>query len=378
MHRSALWVLCISAMCASGAACFISWSLGWLTVAQAIVAFGAAVFSIVCALLVSQLLTLKSDLQSLSQILRDHEDQTAVLHTQWDERLDVFERRIAEMRRDLVTHLQRADHAASSLADVKDVTSSLDTEKHATAQSPEQSIADAILSNRIDLFVQPIVTLPNQKTVFYECLSRLRSETGDILYPSTYLDHAIRAKLIGTLDNFLLLRCAQIIRRLQRKAPLETFFLNISAASLSDPEFYDQFIDFLSNDSSLAANLVLELNVGDMTTLLPRIKTGMQILKRSGYLLSLDCSDVDEVPNAFFELGAGFVKLPARTILRDPDKSMSSAKQQDAALIAAHVEDSKTLFELNDLGIQYAQGFQIARPQAWDTIDKTPRLRGAA
>ena len=42
-------------------------------------------------------------------------------------------------------------------------------------------IRSAIDANRIDLYLQPIVTLPQRKVRYYEAMSRLRTETGEVL-----------------------------------------------------------------------------------------------------------------------------------------------------------------------------------------------------
>ena len=43
-------------------------------------------------------------------------------------------------------------------------------------------IRGAIEANRIDLYLQPIVTLPQRKVRYYEAMSRLRTEAGELLH----------------------------------------------------------------------------------------------------------------------------------------------------------------------------------------------------
>ena len=49
------------------------------------------------------------------------------------------------------------------------------------------TVRGALAENRIDLYLQPIVSLPQRRTVFYESFSRLRDETGRVMMPSEYL-----------------------------------------------------------------------------------------------------------------------------------------------------------------------------------------------
>jgi cyclic-di-GMP phosphodiesterase TipF (flagellum assembly factor) len=53
-----------------------------------------------------------------------------------------------------------------------------------------QTIRDALADNRVDLYLQPVVSLPQRRTAFYESYSRLRDPTGRIMLPAEYLPAA--------------------------------------------------------------------------------------------------------------------------------------------------------------------------------------------
>ena len=55
-------------------------------------------------------------------------------------------------------------------------------------------IARAIEANRVDLFLQPIVTLPQRKVRYYEALARLRDDDGSLISPDDFLGHARRQR----------------------------------------------------------------------------------------------------------------------------------------------------------------------------------------
>ena len=57
-------------------------------------------------------------------------------------------------------------------------------------------VAAALDANRIDLYLQPIVTLPQRKVRYYEALTRLRTEAGEVLPASAFLAHAEAAGLL--------------------------------------------------------------------------------------------------------------------------------------------------------------------------------------
>ncbi|MEM7570529.1 MAG: EAL domain-containing protein [Pseudomonadota bacterium] len=233
-----------------------------------------------------------------------------------------------------------------------------------------QQIASAILSNRIDLHVQSLHHLPSRRPLFFECLSRLRNEEGEVLYPAGFLDIAARSRLITTLDNFLLLRCVQIIRQFGKRAALETFFVNVSHTSLHDPEFFEQFVDFLASNAALADHMVVEIAVPGLAELLPDIRAGLRRLKNAGYAFSLDHARLEDIGADAAALGARYIKVPAQAFLSDAAAQpvLASAKTHGLTCIATHIEDEKTLIDVIELGIEHAQGYVFGRPRPWDDV----------
>ena len=86
-----------------------------------------------------------------------------------------------------------------------------------------ESIADliskAVDANRIDLYLQPIVTLPQRKVRYYEAMSRLRTEDGDIVPAGDFIDVAESVGLMPKIDNLAVFRCVQVMRRLLTEKP---------------------------------------------------------------------------------------------------------------------------------------------------------------
>jgi len=62
--------------------------------------------------------------------------------------------------------------------------------KGLSRESIGELIGKAADANRIDLYLQPIVTLPQRKVRFYEAMSRLRTEEGDIIPAGEFIDFA--------------------------------------------------------------------------------------------------------------------------------------------------------------------------------------------
>ncbi|MSO89424.1 MAG: EAL domain-containing protein [Rhodospirillaceae bacterium] len=112
-------------------------------------------------------------------------------------------------------------------------------------------VREALRADRIDLYLQPIVSLPQRKRRYYECFSRIRAGDDSVVMPEQYIGVAEREGLIGTIDNMLLFRCIQLVRRVQKKNQNLGFFCNISQHTLADTRFFRDFLSFLSDMPTL-------------------------------------------------------------------------------------------------------------------------------
>ncbi|HEV2955746.1 MAG TPA: EAL domain-containing protein, partial [Xanthobacteraceae bacterium] len=95
-------------------------------------------------------------------------------------------------------------------------------------------IRRAVEANRVDLYLQPIVTLPQRKVRYYEALARLRSDDGELLQPADFLEIAESGGLMPMIDNVMLFRCVQVVRRLAAKNREIGLFCNVAPDTLID------------------------------------------------------------------------------------------------------------------------------------------------
>jgi len=118
------------------------------------------------------------------------------------------------------------------------------------------TIRSAIEGSKIDLYLQPVVTLPQRRVRYYEALSRLKVDGGDLVAAGDFLPFAEAGGLMPKLDNLSVLRCVQVVRRLLLKNRDIGLFCNLSSATLTDSGF-PQFLEFVEANRAIAAALVL-------------------------------------------------------------------------------------------------------------------------
>ena len=237
-----------------------------------------------------------------------------------------------------------------------------------------ETIRSSLEKNRVDLYLQPIVSLPQRKLRYYEALSRLRDEKGQIIMPAQYMQVAGQAGLMSVVDNLLLFRCVQIVRRLTQKSRDIGIFCNISGDTLADREFFPQFLDYMRVNRDLAGHIIFEFAQSAVAKAGTEGEKNLTALATMGFALSMD--HVDNLGIDFLRLKAiGFrhLKIRAGAMVEGLSGTGSHVAAEDFKklltrhglnLIAERVEDEKTVVQLLDYAVDYAQGYLFGEPRA--------------
>ena len=237
-----------------------------------------------------------------------------------------------------------------------------------------ETIRASLEENRVDLYLQPIVSLPQRKLRFYEALSRLRAEDGSVIMPAQYIKIAAPAGLMSVVDNLLLFRCVQIVRRLTSKNKGVGVFCNISGDTLRDAEFFPQFLEYMQHNKDLAGQIVFEFSQDAVLRAGKEGEANLGRLAGTGYALSMDhikslALDFDRLK----AIGFRYLKVRADTLTTGMDAARAAVAAEDFKslleryglnLIVEHVEDEKTVVQLLDYAVDYAQGYLFGEPRA--------------
>jgi cyclic-di-GMP phosphodiesterase TipF (flagellum assembly factor) len=243
-------------------------------------------------------------------------------------------------------------------------------------------IRDALADNRVDLYLQPVVSLPQRRVVFYEGFSRLRDATGRIMMPAEYLAVAEPEGLVAAIDNLLLFRCVQIVRRLAKQDRKVGIFCNISLHSLGDEGFFPQFLEFMSQNRDLAGALIFELGQATFERRGPTEARNMAQLAQLGFRFSLDkvidldldFQDLSRADVKFVKVGAQMMldqltEVDGRLSLRSlPDLAAADfarlARRYGIDMIVEKVESERQIIDILDLDLSYGQGHLFGEPRA--------------
>ncbi|MDH2383766.1 EAL domain-containing protein [Bradyrhizobium sp. CER78] len=235
------------------------------------------------------------------------------------------------------------------------------------------AIRHAIDENRLDIYLQPMVTLPQRKVRYYEAVTRLRDERDQVLAADDFIEAAEAAGLIGRIDHMVMLRCVQVLRRLMIRSKDVGVFCNVSAATLASPAHFTQCLDFLEANRALAPSFVLEFKQATFRNLGPIESENLAALSQRGYRFSIDhVSDLRLEPRELADRGVRFIKVPAALLLDTRQSATSDIHPSDLSdllgrfgidLIAERIEGERSVVDLLDYDVRFGQGFLFAPPR---------------
>jgi len=247
----------------------------------------------------------------------------------------------------------------------------------------------ALHERRFCLHAQEIVVVSatRKRERHQELLVRMIDEEGGIVNPMAFIPVAERYNLMPAIDRLVISTSfEEIAGIISREGPVEAhrWAINLSGASLGE----DDFLRFVRTQFETIgvpyAAICFEITETAAIASFARATQFIDELKRLGCGFALDdfgsglssFGYLKHLPVDYLKIDGVFV----RDIAHDPvDRAMVEAINKVGQImgiktIAESVENAETLAILREIGIDYAQGFGIARPQAF--IMPQPSYRG--
>ena len=239
-------------------------------------------------------------------------------------------------------------------------------------------INKAFDEDRFTLYHQKIVPLQKaeeEEAPFCELLVRMIDENGQLVGPASFIPAAERFGLIAEIDRWVL---ATALRRLADNGRTGDerpphFTLNISGFSLGASDFLDLVIAEFKATGVDPGQILFEITETAAIADLARAQRFFSALREMGCRFILDdfgnglssLGYLRDLPLDFLKIDGGFV----RNMTVDPIQTALVASIHEIGdimglrTIAEFVEDEETLEAVRRLGIDYAQGFLLARPE---------------
>ena len=238
-------------------------------------------------------------------------------------------------------------------------------------------IDNALDAERFELYVQPIRSLhENPDSNHYEVLLRLRMTDGSLLEPHTFLEAAAHRNLMPSIDRWVvrtLLMWLVNNRKLWSRT-LAVFSINVSSQSITDADFVS-YVESCVNKSGLPPQvLCFEITERFASSSNISVAESMKRLEALGCEVALDDFGANapsygylrSVPAHYFKIDSSLVgAAPTDRVARAVISSIvRMAGDLGVQTVAESVELDSELQAMRALGVDFAQGFLVGRPQS--------------
>ncbi len=240
-----------------------------------------------------------------------------------------------------------------------------------------QRIHKALIENRFCLYRQDVMPLVSgDNNWHFELLLRLRDEAGLPIPPAEFLPTAERFGLMPQIDRWVVQKALQTLGERQARAdarPVGTCSINLSGATLNDPGFPEYLRAQFQTYGVAPGVICFELNESAALQNMEITVRFVDALHEVGCRFALDnfgagvasFSHLKQLPVDYVKIDGDFVRDMASDPVDDVmvDMIHKLARLTGKQTIAEFIERSEALDTLRSIGVDYAQGFAIARPE---------------
>jgi diguanylate cyclase (GGDEF)-like protein/PAS domain S-box-containing protein len=239
-------------------------------------------------------------------------------------------------------------------------------------------ISRALAEERFCLYFQRIMPLtPVVGRVHGEVLLRMVDEQGQLVSPAAFIPAAERYKLMPAIDRWVVRTAIATMAQKLRGGPGETscmgISINLSGQSLCDEQLLEFITEQFQQHGVEAVRVCFEITETAVIANLPRAIQLMVALRDLGCRFALDdfgsglssFAYLKQLPVDYLKIDGSFV----RGMLEDPiDHAIVDSINQIGHVmgiqtIAEFVENAAMVSQLRALGVDYAQGYGVARPE---------------
>ena len=228
-------------------------------------------------------------------------------------------------------------------------------------------LKDAIKNDKITPYFQPIYNVKTAQIEKYESLARIILDDGEVVAPYKFLDIAIKSKLYPSITRNIIRKSFEFFNAYDYE-----FSINISINDVLNHNTVDYIIKSLE-DFEKPQKVVFEILESDKIGNYQELKEFITKVKRLGSKIAID--DFGSGYSNFshiLELDVDYIKIDASLVKKvATDKNAEKitktiikfAHSLEIETIAEFVEDKKSLNILQEMGVDFIQGYYIGKPK---------------
>ncbi len=239
-----------------------------------------------------------------------------------------------------------------------------------------QRLQAALRDNRFELHVQPILAAADATVSgpAYEVFVRLADETGKLVLPQEFLRAAERYRLMSLVDRWVLQAALSALAGGVIRLPEgRSLAINISGQTLGDGAFLEFVVDCFDRSGVDPAQVCFEVTETSVIGNLDHARRFIGVLHGVGCQFALDDfgNDLGAVAN-LRHLGMDFLKIDGSYMRDLAQNSVNQAmvaamvrlaRTLNFRVMAEQIEDSAALETARAMGIDFLQGYAVARPE---------------
>ncbi|MCS0656644.1 putative bifunctional diguanylate cyclase/phosphodiesterase [Massilia terrae] len=229
-----------------------------------------------------------------------------------------------------------------------------------------------------DMFIemQPIMSLKRPKeSLNFEVLLRMREPDGTVVTAAPVISAAEKSGRAGVIDRWVLASTLDWISANAVRLPNTRFVcMNLSGASLNDERFVQDTLEILASRSAVTDRLCIEITESVALHDLDNTRRFIEQVRAHGVKVALDdfgagytsFSYLKELPADVLKIDGNFIvninAHPANVAI--VEAIVNLAVNLGMKTIAEWAEDAATVRTLAEIGVDYVQGWAVARAQA--------------
>src|SRR5690348_17338903 len=238
-----------------------------------------------------------------------------------------------------------------------------------------QKLQGALKESRFQLFHQPIV--PAHGTdgggPAMEVLVRLQDEGGHQVPPAEFVRAAERYRLMGLVDRWVVQTTLAALGRGAIPVPSDRCVaINVSGQTLADSQFLEFVVECLDSTGVSPSQVCFEISETAVVANLDHARRFVGVLHGMGCQFALDdfgsgvgsFSNLKSLPMDYLKIDGSFIRNLGRDSVNQAmvTAMIKLARTLNFRVIAEQVEDSAALDAARRMGVDFLQGYAIARP----------------
>jgi diguanylate cyclase (GGDEF)-like protein len=244
----------------------------------------------------------------------------------------------------------------------------------------QENLQDKINSQRFFLEYQPIVSFQSAfETLNYEVLVRMRGENGATISPGRFIPAAERNGQMSLIDRWVLLKTLHWLNdHTEHLKRLDYATINLSGSSLNDARFVDNIFAMISDFPNVMTKLCFEIT--ETVALADRRATRRfsERVHSMGGKVALDDFGAGYTSFTYLrEIEADIIKIDG-SFVRDINQNPANhaitrmivelSHELGKRCVAEWAEHPDVIATLMQLGVDYGQGYALARPMAPEAL----------